>query len=47
MKTTEPGRADRTDRDLLIGFAAICGAVLLVAVVFGLAVRAFMIAAGL
>ena len=41
---TEP---DRADRDLLIGFAAICGAVLLAAVVFGLAVRAFMFVAGL
>ena len=39
-------KTDRTDREVLIGFAAICGAVLLAAVVFGLAVRAFMLAAG-
>jgi len=39
-------KTDRTDRELVIGFVAVCGAVLMVAVVFGLAVRAFMLAAG-
>ena len=40
-------KMDRIDRELVLGFVMICMALLVAAVVAGLALRAFILAAGL